>query len=47
MVNAFRYGLLGVTDIVLWQAFVIIVGFVFALGAFAMWLLRRGVGIKQ
>ena len=47
MVNAFRYGLLGVSDIVLWQAFLIIVGFVVALGAYAMWLLRRGVGIKQ
>jgi len=47
MVNAFRYGLLGVSDIAMWQAFAIIVGFVIALGAFAMWLLRHGVGIKS
>lgn len=47
MVNAFRYGLLGVSDIAMWQAFSIILGFVIALGAFAMWLLKRGVGIKS
>jgi ABC-2 type transport system permease protein len=47
MVNAFRYGLLGVSDIALWQAFAIIIGFILALGAYAMWLLGRGVGIKQ
>lgn len=47
MVNAFRYGLLGVSDIAMWPAFAIILGFVIALGAFAMWLLSRGVGIKS
>lgn len=47
MVNAFRYGLLGFSDIAIWQAFAIIVGFIIALGAFAMWLLARGVGIKS
>ena len=46
MVNAFRYGILGVSDIALWQAFAIITGFILALGGFAMWLLARGVGIK-
>ena len=47
MVNAFRYGLLGFSDIALWQAFTIIVGFIVALGAYAMWLLKRGIGIKS
>ncbi|MGB5200085.1 MAG: ABC transporter permease [Sedimenticolaceae bacterium] len=47
MVNAFRYGLLGVSDIAMWQAFIIIVGFILALGSVAMWLLARGVGIKS
>ena len=47
MVNAFRYGLLGVSDISLWLALAIILGFILALGAFAMWLLARGVGIKS
>ena len=46
MVNAFRYGILGVSDIALWQAFAIITAFILALGGFAMWLLARGVGIK-
>ena len=46
MVNAFRYGLLGVSDISMWHAFAIIVGFIGSLGAYAMWLLARGVGIK-
>lgn len=47
MVNAFRYGILGVSDISLWLAFAIILGFILALGGFAMWLLARGVGIKS
>jgi ABC-2 type transport system permease protein len=47
MVNAFRYGLLGVSDISLWLALAIILGFILVLGAFAMWLLARGVGIKS
>ncbi len=47
MVNAFRYGLLGVTDISLWLAFLIILGFIVALFAYAMYLLNRGVGIKS
>jgi ABC-2 type transport system permease protein len=47
MVNAFRYGLLGVSDIPLWLAFGLILGFIVVLGAFALWLLARGVGIKS
>jgi len=46
MINAFRYGLLGVTDIDLTLAFVIIILFITALFLFALNLLRRGVGIK-
>jgi ABC-2 type transport system permease protein len=47
MVNAFRYGLLGVSDIPLWTAFLIILGFIAVLFAFGMSLLQRGVGIKS
>ncbi|MCB1773254.1 MAG: ABC transporter permease [Gammaproteobacteria bacterium] len=47
MVNAFRFGLLGVSDISMLHAFAIILSFIVALGAFAMWLLARGVGIKS
>lgn len=47
MVNAFRYGILGVSDIGMLQAFSLIGAFVLGLGAFALWLLRRGVGIRN
>jgi len=46
MVNAFRYGLLGVSDIPLELAFTIIISFIIALAFYAMRLLNRGVGIK-
>ena len=47
MINAFRYGLLGSSDIPLGIAFSIIIGFILALGAFSLWLLKKGVGIKN
>lgn len=47
MVNAFRYGLLGVSDISLALAFTIIIGFIVLLFAFCMYLLNKGVGIKN
>lgn len=47
MVNAFRYGLLGFSDIAIWQAFAIITAFIILLGGFALWLLARGIGIKS
>lgn len=47
MVNAFRFGFLGVTDIPLWLAFAIIIGFIVALAALSLRLLSRGIGIKQ
>ncbi len=46
MVNAFRYGLLGVSDIPLGIAFGMILTFILVLGAYSLSLLRRGVGIK-
>jgi ABC-2 type transport system permease protein len=46
MVNAFRYGMLGVSDIEITHAFAIILLFIVALGTFAMVLLNRGTGIK-
>lgn len=46
MVNAFRYGMLGISDIDITKAFVIIILFILALGTFAMVLLNRGTGIK-
>lgn len=47
MVNAFRYGLLGVSDISLLLAFTIILGFIAVLFGYAMLLLNRGVGVKS
>jgi ABC-2 type transport system permease protein len=46
MINAFRYGILGVSDIPLGLAFAIIVAFIILLVAFSLYLLERGVGIK-
>jgi len=46
MVNAFRYGMLGVSDVNLFVSFAIIVGFIIVLGGFAIHLLNKGVGIK-
>jgi len=47
MVNAFRYGLLGVSDIDIGVAFAIILGFILVLTTFALYLLRKGIGIKS
>ena len=46
MVNAFRYGLLGVSDISMGVALGIVVLFIIALTTFSLVLLNRGVGIK-
>jgi ABC-2 type transport system permease protein len=46
MINAFRYGLLGVTDIDLTLAFTIIIGFITVMYVFALRLLRLGIGLK-
>ena len=46
MVNAFRFGLLGVSDVPLWTAYAIIIGFGVVLFAFCMSLLKRGVGLR-
>jgi ABC-2 type transport system permease protein len=47
MVNAFRYGLLGVSDISILPALAIILFFIAGLTLFSLSLLRRGVGIKS
>ena len=47
MVNAFRYGLLGSSDVPLWVAYALMLGFVTALTALALWLLKRGVGLRS
>jgi len=47
MVNAFRYGVLGISDVHVGVAFVVMLGFVAALTAFALQLLKRGVGLRS
>ena len=47
MVNAFRYGLLGQSDVPLWVAYALMLGFVAVLSALSLWLLRRGVGLRS
>jgi ABC-2 type transport system permease protein len=47
MVNAFRFGLLGVSDISLWTALGMILIFIMVLAVFSLRLLDRGVGIKS
>ena len=46
MINAFRYGLLGVSDIDVTTALVIIVAFIIILFTLALNMLNKGVGIK-
>ena len=47
MVNAFRFGLLGVSDVSLWVSYTLMIGFVVALGALGLWLLKKGVGLRS
>jgi ABC-2 type transport system permease protein len=46
MVNTFRYGLLGVSDIDPAWAYLVMLGFVIGLGAVCLNLLHRGVGLR-
>ncbi|KAA0696412.1 ABC transporter permease [Halopseudomonas laoshanensis] len=47
MVNAFRYGILGVSDIPIGVALVLMVVFVGLLYSVSYWLLLRGIGMRQ
>ena len=47
MVNAFRYGLLDSSDVPIWVAFALMLGFVVLLGGLGLWLLKRGVGLRS
>lgn len=47
MVNAFRYGVLGVSDIDITTAFTIILVFIALLSSFSLFLLYRGIGLKS
>jgi ABC-2 type transport system permease protein len=47
MVNAFRYGFLGVSDVDIWVAFSLMIGAAVALFWTAVLLMNRGSGIRE
>jgi len=47
MVNAFRFGFLGVSDVNVGLAYIIMIGFAMVLYATCVWLLYRGVGTRE
>ena len=47
MVNAFRYGILGTSDISIGHAYSILIVFVVALFTGCMFLMQRGIGIRE
>ena len=47
MVNAFRFGILGVSDVNIYFSISMIAGFVLLLGSIALILLNKGVGIRS
>jgi len=47
MVNAFRYGLLGITDVGMGTAYLVMLAFAVVLTAISLFLLERGVGLRS
>lgn len=47
MINAFRYGLIGISDVDIQIAFLMTGGFIIILGGFSLYLLNKGIGIKN
>ncbi len=47
MINAFRYGFIGITDIGLWVSYGIILAFIAVLYGYAMYLVKTGHGIRS
>ena len=47
MVNAFRYGVLGVSDVNVYASLAAILAFVVVFFALSLWLLNRGTGIRS
>ena len=47
MVNGFRYGMLGVSDVSLVTCYGILLSVIVMLTVYSMWLLKRGKGIRS
>jgi ABC-2 type transport system permease protein len=46
MINAFRFGFLGISDVDLMSSYVVVATFIFVLGVWVLVALHRGTGIK-
>jgi ABC-2 type transport system permease protein len=47
MINAFRWGFLGISDINLWVCFGVLIGFNLIFLAIILWVFKKGVGFKS
>lgn len=47
MVNAFRYGFLGISDIPLWHCFAVIIAATLVMFLWTIWIFRKGIGVKR
>lgn len=47
MVNTFRFGILGVSDVSVVVSFVMMLVFIVLLSAYSLYMLKRGVGMRQ
>ena len=47
MINAFRYGFIGISDIELWISYSIIIGFIIGLYGYVIYLMRKGTGLRS
>lgn len=47
MVNAFRFGMLGSSDVHILSALGVILGFIVSLLVFCLWLLHKGIGVRN
>jgi ABC-2 type transport system permease protein len=47
MVNAFRYGFLGTSDVDIGVAFFMMTSFALVLFGLAIWLMERGIGMRE
>jgi ABC-2 type transport system permease protein len=47
MVNAFRYGFLGVSDVNIGVAFAVMLGMITVLFSIAMHLINKGIGLRS
>jgi ABC-2 type transport system permease protein len=47
MVNAFRYGFLGISDVSLTLSFLVLGAFILTLFAIAMTLITKGIGLRS